>query len=110
MKTLDLLNPIDLNLHESSSMKLGKVIANFSDTCGLYIAKDDLKTILNTMHHVDSYKKSEDIWRVQGWCYLSELPNTIPDELCESVKELQIRDGNPILEIWSMLITNNYPF
>lgn len=89
-----------------SNMKQGEVNPNFYADSGVFCLDSYLIRLVNKMHHCDSYKREDNSWRVQGWCYLSDLPDKIPKELETSKAQGHVQivemNGRAAIEIWSL--------
>jgi len=64
---------------------------------------DLMQGVMDKFHNVDTHYENPDYIRVQGYIYVGDLPELIPEELEESNKELTIQDEKRVVvEIWAM--------
>lgn len=98
----------------------GSLNASFLKESGIWLTKrNPLRMFLPIIYHVDSYQKTnklgEDIYRIQGYFYVSDflrLDNNdeVPDELEKAKKEIGLREGRPIVMLWDLTLMDDLPF
>ena len=103
------------NNNINAEMIQGELRDKFWDKEGnVCIFNKNLLKLLAQFHHVDTYYRTKDHispnWRVQGWIYTKDLPQTIPQQMIEADCQPRIRHGKPVIEIWSMIIISELPF
>jgi hypothetical protein len=102
-------------MDQELNIRTGHKNPDFIKETGLYIPDSNgLTTLLPIIHHVDTFKKSHHLYRIQGYMYVAEFLrlkiHSPPIELQKANCEVGLKDDRPIIMIWSMLITDDYPF
>lgn len=98
-----------------NTMRLsGKIEPGFYKKKDTYLPSNrkNLFKVFDNFYHVDTYYDDKnDFWRVQGYIYLKDLPEGIPEELENSQCDLVVtKNDRVILEVWRMEIRNDFPF
>lgn len=71
----------------------------------------ELDQVLRNIHHVDTYyEKTKYEYRIQGYIYIKDLPDEIPEELISANCNLAIKENTFIIEIWEMWLNEGFPF
>jgi hypothetical protein len=72
---------------------------------------DNLKQVMNNMHHVNTYyDKESEAYRTQGYINIKDLPDEIPEQLTDSTSNLAIKNNSIVVEVWSMWLRMELPF
>jgi len=71
----------------------------------------DLRNFLDEFYHVDTYFNEEkQCYRLQGHISFKDMPNTLPEEFRESQYNVVEKNGQMVIEVWSMEIFKTFPF
>jgi len=98
------------------SMKQGIVMPELNNTLSKMILnlkqRELTKEFLKDFYHVDTYKKANGDWRLQGHIYFDDMPIELPKWMDEAVDntELAIVHGRVLLEVWNVIIPLDLPF
>ena len=105
----------DVN-NEPRTMKQGTLMPELNDTLSRLVymppQHELTKEFLKNFYHVDTYKKDNGSYRLQGHIYFNDMPIELPKWMENAIDntELAIVDDKILLQVWSVVIPRELPF